>query len=193
MLLGDQVYADELTERTRSLLHRLRDRRTEQRAPDDQVADYEEYTRLYYESWLDPEVRWLLSTIPSSMVFDDHELIDDWNTSAAWRATTTREPWWHGRITGGLVSYWVYQHLGNLSPQELAENAASAVDPGDGRGRRGPRRRADAAPDGRARRRRARHVPLELRAALGRRAADHGRQPGRPGAGGAAPPDARRG
>ncbi|WP_309229839.1 alkaline phosphatase D family protein [Blastococcus sp. TML/M2B] len=124
MLLGDQVYADELTERTRSLLHRLRDRRTEQRAPDDQVADYEEYTRLYYESWLDPEVRWLLSTIPSSMVFDDHELIDDWNTSAAWRATTTREPWWHGRITGGLVSYWVYQHLGNLSPQELAENAA---------------------------------------------------------------------
>ncbi len=28
VLLGDQVYADELTERTRSLLHRLRDRHT---------------------------------------------------------------------------------------------------------------------------------------------------------------------
>jgi hypothetical protein len=34
----------------------------------------------------------------------------------------SQEPWWHGRITGGLISYWVYQHLGNLSPQELAEN-----------------------------------------------------------------------
>jgi hypothetical protein len=56
------------------------------------------------------------------MIFDDHEMIDDWNTSAAWRATITRESWWQGRITGGLVSYWVYQHLGNLSPQELAEN-----------------------------------------------------------------------
>ncbi|NEK86457.1 alkaline phosphatase family protein [Blastococcus saxobsidens] len=122
VLLGDQVYADELTEKTKSLLHRLRDRRTEQRSPDDQVADFEECTRLYYESWQDPQVRWLLSTIPSSMIFDDHEMIDDWNTSAAWRATASQEPWWQGRITGGLVSYWVYQHLGNLSPGELAEN-----------------------------------------------------------------------
>jgi hypothetical protein len=136
VLLGDQVYADELTTETRSwlarrrdglrdglrgglrggLLHRNRD------APDDQVADFEEYTRLYAESWRDPQVRWLLSTIPSSMIFDDHEMIDDWNTSAAWRAEITRQPWWQGRITGGLVSYWVYQHLGNLSPQELADN-----------------------------------------------------------------------
>jgi hypothetical protein len=57
------------------------------------------------------------------MVFDDHEMIDDWNTSAAWRAETTPTDWWHRRICGGLVSYWVYQHLGNLSPNELAENA----------------------------------------------------------------------
>jgi hypothetical protein len=122
VLLGDQVYADELTERTTSLLHRLRDRRTEAVAPQDEVADFEEYTRLYYESWQDPQVRWLLSTVPSSMIFDDHEMIDDWNTSAAWRATVAKEPWWAGRIRGGLVSYWVYQHLGNLSPQELAAN-----------------------------------------------------------------------
>ncbi|MGY1987399.1 alkaline phosphatase D family protein [Blastococcus sp. SYSU DS0669] len=123
VLLGDQVYADELTTHTKSLLHRRRDARTTGgRGPDDQVADFEEYTRLYYESWQDPRVRWLLSTIPSSMIFDDHEMIDDWNTSAAWRATASQEPWWRGRITGGLVSYWIYQHLGNLSPQELAEN-----------------------------------------------------------------------
>ncbi|MDT0277223.1 alkaline phosphatase D family protein [Blastococcus goldschmidtiae] len=122
VLLGDQVYADELTEHTTSLLHRRRDRHAQHQSPDDQVADFEEYTRLYYESWQDPQVRWLLSTIPSSMIFDDHEMIDDWNTSAAWRATASQEPWWQGRITGGLVSYWVYQHLGNLSPQELAAN-----------------------------------------------------------------------
>lgn len=123
VLLGDQVYADELTTETRSWLRRRRHGSKAERSPDDQVADFEEYTRLYAESWTDPQVRWLLSTIPSSMIFDDHEMIDDWNTSAAWRATITREPWWRGRITGGLVSYWVYQHLGNLSPQELAENS----------------------------------------------------------------------
>jgi hypothetical protein len=123
VLLGDQVYADELTRETRSWLARRRDGlRRRGSAPDAEVADFEEYTRLYAESWGDPQVRWLLSTLPSSMIFDDHEMIDDWNTSAAWRAEVTREPWWTGRITGGLVSYWVYQHLGNLSPHELGEN-----------------------------------------------------------------------
>ncbi|SDM69986.1 hypothetical protein SAMN05216368_10242 [Cryobacterium flavum] len=28
--------------------------------------------------------------------------------------------WWHGRIVAGLASYWVYQHLGNMSPAERA-------------------------------------------------------------------------
>jgi hypothetical protein len=124
VLLGDQVYADELTTGTRSWLHLRRGGATPAvaAAPQEQVADFEEYTRLYAESWSDPQVRWLLSTIPSSMIFDDHEMIDDWNTSAAWRREVTGQEWWKHRISGGMVSYWVYQHLGNLSPQELAEN-----------------------------------------------------------------------
>ncbi|MGY1617670.1 alkaline phosphatase D family protein [Geodermatophilus sp. SYSU D00691] len=119
VLLGDQVYADELTPHTRRW---LRLRRGEEVRPDAQISDFEEYTRLYAESWSDPQVRWLLSTIPSSMIFDDHEMIDDWNTSRAWRDEVATSDWWEERISGGLVSYWVYQHLGNLSPQELADN-----------------------------------------------------------------------
>jgi hypothetical protein len=123
VLLGDQVYADELTAGTRRWLGLRRgDAPPHRSAPQEQVQDLEEYTRLYAESWSDPQVRWLLSTVPSSMVFDDHEMIDDWNTSAAWRREVTAQPWWADRIGGGLVSYWVYQHLGNLSPQELAGN-----------------------------------------------------------------------
>ncbi len=117
VLLGDQVYADELTTQTRRWLSL---RRGEPAPPEAQVSDFEEYTRLYAESWSDPHVRWLLSTIGSSMIFDDHEMIDDWNTSAAWRDEVTTQGWWSSRISGGLVSYWIYQHLGNLSPQELA-------------------------------------------------------------------------
>src|SRR5919107_1158096 len=119
VLLGDQVYADELTPGTEAWIAR---RRPLDRPPGHGVADFEEYTRLYAESWTDPQVRWLLSTVPSSMIFDDHEMIDDWNTSAAWRRAVTASEWWARRIGGGLVSYWIYQHLGNLSPQELAEN-----------------------------------------------------------------------
>jgi hypothetical protein len=119
VLLGDQVYADELTPGTEAWIAQ---RRSLEQPPGRQAADFEEYTRLYAESWTDPQVRWLLSTVPSSMIFDDHEMIDDWNTSAAWRATVSRESWWTERILGGLASYWIYQHLGNLSPDELAQD-----------------------------------------------------------------------
>jgi hypothetical protein len=63
----------------------------------------------------------MLSVVPSAMIFDDHDMIDDWNISAAWVADIRAEPWWSEHIIGGLVSYWVYQHLGNLSPERLAE------------------------------------------------------------------------
>ncbi|MGW2559783.1 alkaline phosphatase D family protein [Streptomyces sp. NPDC001514] len=116
LLLGDQVYADATSKATQRWLAARRDLRE---PPGAEVADYEEYTRLYDESWLDPEVRWLLSTVPSCMIFDDHDVIDDWNTSASWMAGMRATPWWQERVLSGLMSYWVYQHLGNLSPAEL--------------------------------------------------------------------------
>lgn len=118
VLLGDQVYADETSKKVRRFI-RLR-RAAGYEGPADQVVTFEEYTKLYLESWRDPEVRWLLATVPSVMIFDDHEIIDDWNTSASWRADMARQPWWRERISAGLASYWIYQHLGNLSPDELA-------------------------------------------------------------------------
>lgn len=124
LLLGDQVYADKTSKATRAWLAARRDLRD---PPGPQVADYEEYTRLYDESWLDPEVRWLLSTVPSCMIFDDHDLIDDWNTSASWLAEMRATPWWHERVVSGLMSYWVYQHLGNLSPAELESDTLYAA------------------------------------------------------------------
>ncbi|MFJ6432112.1 alkaline phosphatase D family protein [Streptomyces sp. NPDC091416] len=124
LLLGDQVYADETSEATR---HRLAARRDLAEPPGAEVADYDEYTCLYDESWRDPEVRWLLSTVPSCMIFDDHDVIDDWNTSAAWLASVSATSWWHERIVSGLMSYWVYQHLGNLSPAELAADPLHAA------------------------------------------------------------------
>jgi len=117
LLLGDQVYADETSEQTRQ---RIRARRDVREPPGEQVRDFEEYTWLYEESWTDPDVRWLLSTVPSSMIFDDHDIADDWNTSAAWRREMQATSWWEERVIGGLASYWVYQHLGNLAPQALA-------------------------------------------------------------------------
>ncbi|GAA3275170.1 alkaline phosphatase D family protein [Streptomyces labedae] len=124
LLLGDQVYADETSDATKEWLAARRDL---SEPPGSQVADYEEYTHLYYESWLDPQVRWLLSTVPTCMIFDDHDVIDDWNTSASWVEDMRATSWWRDRVLSGLMSYWVYQHLGNLSPADIEADPVHAA------------------------------------------------------------------
>lgn len=119
LLIGDQVYADEVGPATREF---IRGRRDPSEPPGYQVADFTEYCHLYREAWSEPSVRWLLSVIPTAMIFDDHDVHDDWNISAAWRRDYQAKPWWRDRITGAYMSYWVYQHLGNLSPGELSGN-----------------------------------------------------------------------
>ena len=119
LLLGDQIYADEVSLGTRDF---IRSRRDPGKPPGEEVADFEEYTHLYRDSWRDPVIRWLLSTVPSTMIFDDHDVNDDWNTSEAWLKEMRAKPWWEERIVGAFMSYWVYQHLGNLSPKELEED-----------------------------------------------------------------------
>ncbi len=118
LLLGDQVYADELTSRHRRRIAARTERHPDW--PDDEIVGFDEYVGLYRDSWSDPETRWLMSTVPTAMIFDDHDVRDDWNTSATWRAAMHEKPWWRERIRSALASYWVYQHMGNLSPEELA-------------------------------------------------------------------------
>ena len=122
ILLGDQLYADELPPEERRRLAPARALNRHGHRPPDEVVSFAEYERLYRHSWSDREIRWLMSTVPTAMIFDDHDIRDDWNTSAAWRAEMKNKPWWRHRMRAGLASYWVYQHLGNLSPAELADN-----------------------------------------------------------------------
>ncbi len=130
LLLGDQVYADDPTPQTRRWLDSRRDTTV---PPGYEVADFAEYARLYRDSWSDDGIRWLMSTVPTAMIFDDHDVRDDWNTSAAWRDRLTAQPWWPERIRGALASYWVYQHIGNLSPEERhADPTWCAVQDADG-------------------------------------------------------------
>jgi len=67
-------------------------------------------------------IRWLFSTVGVVMLFDDHDVHDDWNTSIAWLEAMRATDWWETRIESALASYWVYQHLGNLAPDELEAN-----------------------------------------------------------------------
>lgn len=122
LLLGDQVYADDPSD---AVLEKLREAHGGRQGSEvaDEIGNYEEYTWLYDDSWLVPAVRWLFSTVPLCMLLDDHDLRDDWNTSLTWRRWVTAQPWWHDRVVGAYASYWVYQHLGNLSPEQLDQDA----------------------------------------------------------------------
>ena len=119
LFLGDQVYADETSDSMREYISHHRDLDD---PPGEELADFGEYAHLYRLAWSEPTVRWVMSTVPSAMMFDDHDVRDDWNTSQAWRDTMRATEWWRGRIVAGLGSYWIYQHLGNLSPAERADD-----------------------------------------------------------------------
>ncbi len=160
LFLGDQVYADETSEEMQEFIARRRDINA---PPGKELLDFEEYAYLYELSWADGPIRWLLSTVSSAMIFDDHDIRDDWNTSMSWQQRMRGLAWWNRRIVAGLASYWVYQHLGNLSPRDRAEDEVLAADRRPQRGRRaGPHRGARRArlprrPD-------AGELPVELRA-----------------------------
>ena len=56
------------------------------------------------------------------MVVDDHDIHDDWNISAAWVEDMRELDWWAERECAGIASYWLYQFIGNLSPELLRES-----------------------------------------------------------------------
>ncbi len=124
ILLGDQVYADEGAPATRRFIRR---RRNHDGPVGAQTHAFTEFAMLYREAWSEPAVRWLLSTVPTLMIFDDHEIIDNWNTSERWLAEHQAKPWWRQRLTNGLAAYWIYQHMGNLLPEERETDPAFAA------------------------------------------------------------------
>ena len=117
LMLGDQVYADEPSP---ALKQALAERERPADAPADELADFVDYALAYREAWCEPAIRWLLSTVPTTMVFDDHEIHAEWRISQGWLDEMNAEPWFDRHIRAGLTAYWVFQHIGNLSPAELA-------------------------------------------------------------------------
>ncbi len=132
LLVGDQIYADDSSPRTEERIEQLRGDDSD--LPPEIVATFEEYCWLYQEAWSPRLERWMFSVVPSLMIFDDHDMIDDWNISDSWRREIHVESWWGDHATGGLMSYWIYQHLGNLSPAQIERDGLlrRLYDDGDG-------------------------------------------------------------
>lgn len=59
-------------------------------------------------------VRRALANVPTLMMFDDHEISDDWNLDGDWKANSRSDPALHRVVRNGLLSAAVFQGWGNL-------------------------------------------------------------------------------
>jgi hypothetical protein len=59
------------------------------------------------------KVRRLLAHIPTYMIFDDHDVTDDWNLTAAWENAAYQDPLAKRIIGNSLFAYWLCQGWGN--------------------------------------------------------------------------------
>lgn len=60
-----------------------------------------------------PAVRRVLAHLPTAMVFDDHDLTDDWNLHRAWEEEVYGHPFSRRVMGNGLLAYLVCQGWGN--------------------------------------------------------------------------------
>ena len=82
-----------------------------------------------------PRASRALANIPTYMIFDDHDITDDWNLSALWEASTYDHPFSRRIVGNALMGYLLCQGFGNcpsafasLMPKvrALLEEASSA-------------------------------------------------------------------
>lgn len=87
-----------------------------------------------------PAVRRVLANIPTYMIFDDHDVTDDWNLTAAWRDRVHASPSGRRIVANALAAYWAFQGWGN-EPAEfgpeftgtIAAHLGTGADRGDDR------------------------------------------------------------
>ena len=60
-----------------------------------------------------PAVRRLLAHLPVAMIFDDHDITDDWNLSREWEETAYGHPFSRRILGNALIGYLINQGWGN--------------------------------------------------------------------------------
>jgi phosphodiesterase/alkaline phosphatase D-like protein len=104
LLIGDQIYADEPPPKLCQTYPQLRGG----------AKTFADFALLHEYAWTkDTGIRQVLATLPTYMIFDDHEVTNNWNTSPTWRAKVI-ENGMEQVLVDGLVAYWIYQGWGNL-------------------------------------------------------------------------------
>lgn len=74
-----------------------------------------------------PRVQRVMAHLPTYMIFDDHDVTDDWNLSAAWEVSAYGHPFSRRIIGNALIGYLLCQGLGN-NPDPLKRDLAAPLE-----------------------------------------------------------------
>ena len=80
----------------------------------------------FQQSLTSNNVRRLLANIPTYMIFDDHDVTDDWNISGGWYDSVRSSPLGRRIVSNALAAYWAFQGWGN-DPDNFDSEMISAV------------------------------------------------------------------
>jgi hypothetical protein len=85
-----------------------------------------------------PQVRRVLANIPTYMIFDDHDVTDDWNITREWCENVNGNPTGRRVVANALAAFWTFQGWGNQPEaydsafkETLSEHLTSSVSDGE--------------------------------------------------------------
>jgi PhoD-like phosphatase len=81
-----------------------------------------------------PKVRRVLANIPTYMIFDDHDITDDWNITKEWYDNVKNSDCGKQIVSNGLAAFWVFQGWGNnpdMYSQDFIDKITDYLQNGD--------------------------------------------------------------
>ncbi|HUR18309.1 MAG TPA: hypothetical protein VMZ51_05145 [Acidimicrobiales bacterium] len=74
-----------------------------------------------------PAVRRLMANVATYMIFDDHDVTDDWNLSVRWREEVSGTDLGRRIVANALMAYWLCQDYGN-DPDRYAKGVDDSLE-----------------------------------------------------------------
>ncbi|GCE11853.1 alkaline phosphatase D family protein [Tengunoibacter tsumagoiensis] len=112
LLIGDQIYADQVPDQILLEYPHLQQG----------ASTFHDFALLYTYAWsYHSGARQALACLPTYMMFDDHEITNNWNTEPNWRDHALHNGL-EQTLVDGEVAYWVYQGWGNLDQQTTRQS-----------------------------------------------------------------------
>jgi hypothetical protein len=95
-----------------------------------EIDEFDDMTNLKEFQYSLPKIQRVLANVPTYMIFDDHEVTDDWNMDRSWYQSVLSAPLGRTVIRNALAAYTIFQDWGNdpLKLQNSGDYATLLMD-----------------------------------------------------------------